>query len=62
MKNASSQLAFFYSWKRGKFDSGGSVRLQNGQLLVTDRLEAQADQMLMANPPDAHDADKGLNR
>lgn len=38
------------------------MRLQNGQLLVTDRLEAQADQMLMTNPPDAHDTDKGLDR
>lgn len=62
MKNASSQLAFFYSWKRGKFDSGGSVRLQNGQLLVTDRLEAQADQTLMPDTANAHDADKCLDR
>jgi len=38
------------------------VSLENMQLLVADRFEAQANQKLMANPPDAHDTDESLNR
>lgn len=46
-------------------DCGGGARLvglENVQLLVADRFESQADQELLPDPPNSHDADKRLDR